>query len=47
MMLFRVQCGANFLIDQVIFPLHFLETHASGQTADDDGHWGTRATKHP
>jgi len=32
----KLQGGANVLNGQIVFPLHFFEAHASGQTADDD-----------
>jgi hypothetical protein len=40
----ELQSGADILDGQAVFPLHFLEAHASGQTADDDGDRRTRAT---
>src|SRR5579863_4865926 len=40
----ELQGGADVLDGQLVFPLHFLEAHASGQTADDDGDRRTRTT---
>ena len=38
----ELQSGGNDLNGQIVFPLHFLEAHASSQAADEDGHGRAR-----